>query len=196
MESTIKEILAFWFGELDQHGLCDPRQHDLWFRKSDDTDQLCKTRFGDKVISAVAGEFEAWAETDSGLIALILLLDQITRNIGRDTPAAFAGDSRALTLATAAIDNGRHETLPAIHRTFLYLPLEHSEAIDDQDRCVALMQALAHEVDSPQFLGFADYAEQHQRVIAQFGRFPHRNVILGRQSTAAELAYLKEHGGF
>ncbi|MEP1596170.1 MAG: DUF924 family protein, partial [Halieaceae bacterium] len=122
--------------------------------------------------------------------------DQITRNIGRDTPAAFAGDRGALTLASAAIDNGRHEKLPAIHRVFLYLPLEHSENIDDQDRCVALMQALAKEVDAPQFPGFADYAEQHRQVIAQFGRFPHRNVILGRESTAAELAYLQEHGGF
>ena len=196
MESPITEILTFWFGELDEHGLCDPGQHDLWFRKSDDTDLLCKTRFGDLVAKALAGELESWAETDDGLIALILLLDQITRNIGRDSPAAFAGDKRALTLAEGAIDSGRHLQLPAIHRVFLYLPLEHSENIDDQDLCVTLMQALANEVDTPQFLGFADYAEQHQQVIARFGRFPHRNVIMGRQSTAAELAYLQKHGGF
>ncbi len=196
MESTIKEILTFWFGELDEGGLSDPRQHDLWFRKSAETDHLCRTLFGDRVESALAGELDGWAGTDSGLIALILLLDQITRNIGRDTPAAFAGDGRALTLASAAIDACRHEKLPAIHRVFLYLPLEHSENMDDQDHCVALMQGLAREVGTPQFLGFADYAEQHRQVIAQFGRFPHRNTILGRQSTAAELAYLQEHGGF
>lgn len=196
MESTIREILLFWFGELDERGLSDPGQHDLWFRKSAETDHLCRTRYEDTVESALAGELDGWTETDSGLIALILLLDQITRNIGRDTPAAFAGDSKALTLASAAIDSGRHETLPAIHRVFLYLPLEHSENMDDQDHCVTLMQRLAKEVDTPQFLGFADYAEQHRQVIAQFGRFPHRNAILGRQSTAAELAYLREHGGF
>ena len=196
MDSTIDDILSFWFGELDERGLCDPERHPLWFRKSDDTDRRCRTEFGDKVTMALAGELDPWARSDGGLMALVLLLDQFTRNIYRDTPAAFAGDSRALELALAAIDSGRHTGLPAIHRVFLYLPLEHSENLDNQDRCVALLTGLADEVGVEQFQEFARYAHAHRQVIAQFGRFPHRNAILDRESTAAELAYLEQHGGF
>ena len=196
MDSAINDILSFWFGELDQRGLCDPGQHQLWFRKSDDTDRRCRTGFGDQVAMALAGELDQWAQSDRGLMALVLLLDQFTRNIYRDTPAAFAGDSRALALAVAAINSGRHTRLPAIHRVFLYLPLEHSENMRDQDRCVALLTGLADEVGIEQFQEFARYAEAHRQVIAQFGRFPHRNAILDRKSTETELAYLEKHGGF
>jgi len=196
MDSAINDILSFWFGELDERGLCDPGQHQLWFRKSDDTDRRCRTGFGDKVDMALTGELDQWAQSASGLVALVLLLDQFTRNIYRDTPAAFAGDSQALELAVAAIDSGRHTRLPAIHRVFLYLPLEHSENRGDQDRCVALLTGLADEVGIEQFQEFARYAEAHRQVIAQFGRFPHRNAILNRESTEAELAYLEKYGGF
>jgi uncharacterized protein (DUF924 family) len=196
MDSAINDILSFWFGELDQRGLCDPGQHQLWFRKSDDTDRRCRTGFGDQVAMALAGELDQWAQSDRGLMALVLLLDQFTRNIYRDTPAAFAGDSRALELAVAAINSGRHTRLPAIHGVFLYLPLEHSENMRDQDRCVALLTGLADEVGIEQFQEFARYAEAHRQVIAQFGRFPHRNAILDRKSTETELAYLEKHGGF
>jgi len=196
MDSAIDDILSFWFGELDERGLCDPGQHQLWFRKSDDTDRRCRTKFGEQVAAALAGELDQWAQSDSGLMALVLLLDQFTRNINRDTPAGFAGDSRALELALATIDSGRHTRLPAIHRVFLYLPLEHSEILGDQDRCVALLTGLADEVGIEQFQEFVRYAEAHQQVIAQFGRFPHRNAILDRKSTETELAYLEKHGGF
>ena len=196
MDSAINDILSFWFGELDERGLCDPGQHQLWFRKSDDTDRRCRTGFGDKVDMALTGELDQWAQSASGLVALVLLLDQFTRNIYRDTPAAFAGDSQALELAVAAVDSGRHTRLPAIHRVFLYLPLEHSENRGDQDRCVALLTGLADEVGIAQFQEFARYAHAHRQVIAQFGRFPHRNAILNRESTEAELAYLEKYGGF
>lgn len=196
MDSAIGDILDFWFGELDERGLSAPERHPLWFRKSDDTDRRCRTQFGDTVEMALAGELVPWARSDSGLMALVLLLDQFPRNIYRNTPTAFAGDSRARELALAAIDSGRHTSLPAIHRVFLYLPLEHSENLGDQDRCVALLTGLADEVGVEQFHEFARYAHAHRQVIAQFGRFPHRNAILGRESTAAELAYLEKHGGF
>ena len=196
MDSAIEAVHNFWFGDLDKAGLSAPSQHGLWFRKSDDTDQHCRAQFGNLVDLAVAGELQYWPDSDAGLVALVLLLDQFTRNIYRDTPAAFAGDARALALAMDAIDSGRHSRLPAIHRVFLYMPLEHSEDSDHQHRCVGLFDALADEVANAQFADFARYAQAHKAVIDEFGRFPHRNAILGRQSTAAEEAYLVENGGF
>ena len=196
MDQTVEAIHAFWFGDLDKDGLCEPSQHDLWFRKSDDTDRLCREQFGDAVQQALAGELDHWRESEPGLVALLLLLDQFTRNIYRDTPAAFSGDRRARNLAVEAIDSGAEAGLPPIHRVFVYLPLEHSENAADQARCVTLFHALAEATGTQQFHDFARYADAHKEVIDRFGRFPHRNAILGRESTAAEQAYLEKHGGF
>jgi len=193
---TTVEIHDFWFGELGADGLCRTDRHSLWFSADTATDRVCRERFGAALEQAVAGELDAWADTDQGLVALVVLLDQFSRNIHRGSPRAFAGDGRALALALDAIDSGRHLRLPAIHRVFLYLPLEHSEEIDTQDRGVALFRALEAATNSPQFSGFTRYAVAHREVIAMFGRFPHRNAILGRTSSAEELSWLEEHGGF
>ena len=196
MTDDIDDIHAFWFGELDEDGLPDPAQDRLWFTKRAETDRLITERYARLLEQAALGKLDEWATTDRGLIALIVLLDQFSRNIHRDSPEAFAADDRALALALAAIEAGRDAGLPLIHRVFLYLPLEHTEDLAVQDRCVALFESLTEENDSARVRGFVDYAHAHRDVIAHFGRFPHRNNLLGRETTEEELAYLKEHGGF
>ncbi len=196
MDSAIEDIHQFWFGELDEQGFCAPSFHSLWFKKSDATDRHCREQFGPWVERAIDGELAHWKADSRSLIALILLLDQFTRNIYRDSAEAFAGDAQALAAATACVDSGRHLQLPPIHRVFLYMPLEHSEDLETQQRCVALFEALATETGDADIAGFGRYAVAHRDVIAQFGRFPHRNAVLGRESTAAEIEYLNNHGGF
>ena len=132
----------------------------------------------------------------AGLVALVVLLDQFSRNIHRGTAQAFDGDPLALALARDSIASGHHRRVPVIHRVFLYLPLEHSEDLALQDQCVALYEELARVSNQQQFATFTRYARAHRDVIATFGRFPHRNAMLGRQSTRDELAYLEQHGGF
>ena len=196
MPDAIAEINQFWFGELDEAGLAAADRHRLWFAASPATDVTIRDRFGERVDLALAGDLADWDQRDDGLIALVLLLDQFTRNIYRGTPRAFAGDARALELAQRAINSGRYQRLPAIHQVFLYLPLEHSEDLDTQDECVALFEMLAGVTGDPGIADFGRYARAHREVIARFGRFPHRNAILGRQSRPEEQDYLRVHGGF
>jgi uncharacterized protein (DUF924 family) len=196
MADIITAIHDFWFGELDEKGLCKTDRNALWFGANEATDARCRDLFGAPLADALQGKLDSWAATDHGLVALVVLLDQFPRNIHRGTAHAFSADPKALALAQDAITSGRHLELPLIHRVFLYLPLEHSEELALQEQCVALFEALAHISDHPQFASFTRYAIAHRDVIAQFGRFPHRNAVLGRQSTPDELAYLEHHGGF
>ncbi len=196
MHTAIDDIHQYWFGELDENGLAAPQRHALWFSSSPQTDREIDSRFGKLVQRAMAGELDDWAEGDRGLIALILLLDQFTRNIHRGTPGAFAGDARALALAQHCIETGHYQRLPAIHQVFLYMPLEHCEDPDVQEECVTLFEELAAITGSEQLASFTRYAVAHRGVIARFGRFPHRNAILGRDSTPEERDYLEKHGGF
>ncbi len=196
MTDTVTQIHDFWFGELDENGLCTTDRNALWFGANKETDANCRDRFGAALALALAGKLDAWSATDRGLVALVVLLDQFSRNIHRGTAQAFDGDPLALALAQDSIASGRHLRLPLIHRVFLYLPLEHSEALTLQDTCVTLFEELAKASDHAQFASFTRYAAAHRDVIAQFGRFPHRNAVLGRQSTPGELAWLEQHGGF
>jgi uncharacterized protein (DUF924 family) len=196
MRGEIEAIHDFWFGPLDENGLCATPRNSLWFGGSRETDELCRRRFGELVEQANRGELESWAERERGLIALILLLDQFPRNIFRNSPRAFAGDARALELSQRTVASGRYRRLPAIHQAFLLMPLEHHEELEVQEECVALFEELAAVTGSEQIAGFTRYAMAHREVIARFGRFPHRNGILGRESTAAELAWLATHEGF
>jgi uncharacterized protein (DUF924 family) len=196
MKPDIDDIHDYWFGPLDEAGLADPQRNQLWFTSSEQTDADCRSRFGTRVDNALTGGSGDWADTDPGLIALVVLLDQFTRNIYRGTPRAFAGDERALALAQQAIASGHYQRLPAIHQVFLYMPLEHSEDGEVQEECVTLFEELSAITGNELIEGFAHYAVAHRDVIAQFGRFPHRNAILGRESTPGELAYLEKHGGF
>jgi len=196
MTETIDQILLFWFGPLNKQGLSATEQHGLWFKSSENTDKEIAELFAGVVEQALSGALDDWANSDRGLLALILLLDQFTRNIYRGTPEAFSGDSRALGLARAAIAKKRQQNMPLIHRVFLYLPLEHSEDLNTQQQCVALYDEMATATGLDQMAGFLRYAAAHCDVIEKFGRFPHRNAILGRPSTVDEIQHIKTHGGF
>lgn len=196
MHPEIDAVHEFWFGPLDATGLSPPDRHPLWFQSKPDTDKTCRERFGGLIEEALRGKLDDWADSDRGLIALVVLLDQFTRNIYRNTPGAFSGDARALALAQHCIAHGHHQRLPVIHQVFLFLPLEHCEDLEVQEECVTLFGELATVTGLPQLADFARYAVAHRDVIARFGRFPHRNSILGRDSTAAELQHLEQHGGF
>ena len=148
------------------------------------------------LVGWTTGELAELSRRDRGLVALVILLDQFTRNIYRGTPQAFSGDTRALALAQHAIETGHFQRLPAVHQAFLFMPLEHAENPDMQEECVTLFSELAAITGNEQIASFLRYAEAHRDVIARFGRFPHRNAMLGRESTAEELDYLATHGGF
>jgi uncharacterized protein (DUF924 family) len=181
-------VLSFWFGEPGSAEYLQPRA--LWFTKSEATDRLIAERFGPMVERALLGQHDDWAATPRGALALVLLLDQFTRNIFRETPRAFAGDPRALALATRLVDTSRDMTLAPVERWFVYMPLEHSERLLDQFESVRLFERLAADgLDAP-----LEWARRHFDVIKRFGRFPHRNAILGRASTPAELEFLSQPG--
>jgi uncharacterized protein (DUF924 family) len=196
VNTDIAAIHQFWFGPLDPAGKAAPAQERLWFGGGAEFDAAVTGRFGGLVRRALAGEFDHWAGDDAGLIALVLLLDQFTRNIFRATPRAFAGDSMALAAAQQALAEGRQLALPAIHRVFLYLPLEHCEDLAVQEQSVRLFTELAGSTGAAGVSDFLRYAVAHRDVIARFGRFPHRNTVLGRTSSPEELAYMETHGGF
>jgi uncharacterized protein (DUF924 family) len=196
MDSPVEAIHDFWFGPLDETGLCADDRNALWFKGDEKNDDRLREHFGELVTRALADELDHWAGSDPGLIALVLLLDQFTRSLHRGTAQAFAGDERALGLAQHCIETGHYQRLPAIHQVFLYMPLEHCEDPEVQEECVTLFEELAVVTGSEAIAGFTRYAVAHRDVIAQFGRFPHRNALLGRESTPEELDYLAKHGGF
>jgi len=173
-----------------------PAQRARWFRGGAAFDRECRERFGELTGEAIDGGLGAWAHSDRGLLALVLLLDQMTRNIYRDTPRAFAGDPRARELAREWVTHGHYQRLPAAHQVFLFMPLEHSEELADQETCVELFRQLAETTGLAELEEFARYARAHRDVIARFGRFPHRNAILGRASTPPEQEWLDRHRGF
>jgi uncharacterized protein (DUF924 family) len=190
-------ILEFWFGDgLDAASVAAARSA-LWWGKSAESDEAIRRRFGDWVDRAASGELDGWLVTPRGRLALIILLDQFRRNIHRGTPAAFAADGRALQWAKEGIAGGIDDELRPIERVFFYLPLEHSEQLADQRQCVQLYKQLLDEVapaEKPLFATYLDFAERHREIIERFGRFPHRNAILGRVSTEEELAFLEIPG--
>lgn len=194
------QVLTFWFGAdwqtLPAHQVAG-RQRTLWWGKDPAIDADCRSRFETLVQDAAANRLADWSETPASLLALVLLLDQMPRNIYRDTPQAFAFDELARQYTHLALAMGVDQELPAIARIFLYLPLEHSEDIDDQEYMLQLTRALAKSVeaaDQATFDGYVDYARKHHVIIERFGRFPHRNRILGRASTSEESAFLTQPG--
>ncbi|HJV70515.1 DUF924 family protein [Ideonella sp.] len=190
-------ILRFWFGDEPRSAATSPDCARLWWSKQPMVDAAMRDRFGPWVERAGAGALDDWAATPEGRLALILLTDQFPRNIHRGTPASFALDPRARAWCREGLATGAFDTLLPIQRLFAYLPLEHSESLYDQDRCVGLMQGLRAEARAAErsaYDGFVDYAERHREVIRRFGRFPHRNVVLGRESTAEEQAFLQTPG--
>ncbi len=183
-------VLDFWFGAAGSIEFMTLRP--LWFTKSDATDRAIAQRFGALIDAALRGIFSGWAAQPQSALAQIVLLDQFTRNVFRGTPRAFAGDARALMAARAMVQQGFDAALPPLQRAFVYLPFEHAEDLALQDEAVRLFTRLAEA--APETIGMLDFAHKHRAVIERFGRFPHRNVILARPSTAAEQVFLEQPG--
>jgi uncharacterized protein (DUF924 family) len=182
------EVTDFWFGPKGERGNATAR--DLWFSHSEETDNEIRTRFGATVRAALEGELEGWSESDEGALALILLLDQFTRNIYRGTAAAFAGDPTALAQARRLVRSRADRRFSKLERWFIYMPFEHSEQLTDQQDSLRLFGELAADGEPAPLA----WAQRHFEVIRRFGRFPHRNEILGRVSTSEELEFLQQPG--
>lgn len=189
-----QSVLDFWFLPVGTLGYGQRRSE--WFLKDPDFDDAIRDRFGTLVEQALSGQLPTdWQTTPSAILAQIILLDQFTRNIYRDTPQAFAGDARALSLAHIMIAAGADKALVPIQRCFVYLPFEHAEDIGMQQRSIALFTQLHQQTG--EHAAELDYAVRHEKIIAQFGRFPHRNIILGRASTTMEQDFLAQpNSGF
>ena len=190
IDAHAQAVLDFWFGadRTPEHGQVRAE----WFRKDAAFDAQIAQRFGGIVSSALAGGLTHWDAQPAGRLARIVVLDQFTRNMFRDTAEAFAGDALALATARKMIEEGLDATLRPEQRVFVYLPFEHHESVAMQDESVRLLSALISE--APALQNMLDYAHKHHAVVARFGRFPHRNAVLDRMSTAEELTFLQEPG--
>lgn len=193
-----EEVMTFWFGEGDDPWRVDDEIVSRWFGGGEEFDEEIRQRFGDDLQRAILGEYDDWAETTRGRMALILLLDQFSRHLFRGSPRSWTQDLFAQKLTLEGLEAGVDHELRPVERTFFYLPLEHAEDLQLQKLSVKMYARLVE--DAPEDAGYVrstlDYAEGHRRVIEQFGRFPHRNEVIGRPSTAEELAYLEESEGW
>lgn len=183
-------ILDFWFGPVSDPKYGQPRQ--VWFVKDPQFDLQIQERFGGIHQQAARGELQTWQEDPWPCLALIILLDQFSRNLFRGQPQAFASDPLALAAAQQGIDRGFESSFLPVQRWFLYLPFEHSEDLNHQLRSVQLFETL--DQSDPEQAKSLTYARRHLEVIQRFGRFPHRNLILGRPSTAEEIEFLHQPG--
>jgi uncharacterized protein (DUF924 family) len=190
MANVAKAVYDFWFGGPERNEFGQSRK--AWFVKDPTFDEEIRRCFLVTFDSAERGELQHWRAAPQECLSLIILLDQFPRNMFRDTPRAFATDAKALDAARFAVEQNYDQQVIPLERIFFYLPFEHSESLRDQSRCVELVEAL---VDAdPKRADFLDYAKRHRDVIAQFGRFPHRNRILGRSDSVTESEFLKQPG--
>ena len=195
----ISEVLRFWFGDLREGELPDKEKQMTWWMKSEEFDDLVRRSFEKYVLLAEKGKLSRWLETPLGTVAFIVVVDQFPRNIYRDTPQAFSRDTLALRACLEGIEKGFDKELHPTHKTFFYLPLMHSEDLDIQSLSVKKYSALENEyVGHPQIRETlacsTDFAGRHFDIIKRFGRYPHRNAALGRESTPEEIEFLKEPG--
>ncbi len=175
-----EKVLAFWFDELTSED---------WFRSSDELDNKIRDRFSGLHAELAKGPTPETRSNPDAALAATIVLDQFSRNMFRGEPGAFASDTVALEVARHAVDHGLDAQLPDDRRWFLYMPFMHSEVLSDQERCIDLLKQNSSD-------NLVKYAVEHRDIIARYGRFPHRNRVLGRESTPDEVAFLKEHGGF
>lgn len=200
IEETPETVLHFWFGQSTQHsaGLTD--RQGLWFAGAYDTDEQIARRFGGLLARLASGDARRWAsDGPRRRLAAIIVLDQFSRSIFRNTAGAFENDALARQLTHEGVSMGEDQRLHPVERWFFYMPLEHSEDIADQEfslRKFAELATGAPDSYRPALEGALDYARRHEEVIRMFGRFPHRNAALGRTTTAAESEWLGRHGGF
>jgi len=193
--ATVDEVIAFWFEEPAQTEPELWQKVKRWYNGGSEMDETIRARFGADVDLALEGKHDDWAQTPHGLLALVLLLDQFTRGIYRDTPGAFAGDKQAQVLALRAFDAGMERDLGWYEKQFLAMPFVHAEDNALQARGVEVMERLmneAPELPKKCLTAGAQQARKYQGIIQRFGRFPHRNGFLGRESTPEEVEFLKE----
>ncbi|MDG9856298.1 DUF924 domain-containing protein [Pseudomonas nitroreducens] len=192
-----QSLLDWWFGNALDANEVAAQRNALWFGKSACQDVDSENRFGGLVRQALDGGLQEWEREPQSWLALVLLLDQLPRMIFRDSPRAYAGDARAQQLVRQGLEAGFDRQLPRIERVFVYIVLEHAENLASQNEAVRLYEELQGESSESEkvlFAGYLAYARKHQVVIKRFGRFPHRNAILGRESTVEEVQFLTEPG--
>jgi len=185
----MNEVLDFWFGRSNSPEFGKVQKK--WFKKDADFDAEVRSRFLQQYELAASGQLDSWQNSPDNCLALILLLDQFPRNMFRGTPQAFATDSKALATAEYAVNNKFDGGLLTVQKWFIYLPFEHSENLENQQKSVELFRQLSGDTDSDSVI---EYAMQHLEIIQRFGRFPHRNQILGRETTPEEAEFLKQPG--
>lgn len=196
MSTTVEtpaSIHQFWFGDSSDDRTTAQQQSALWWSKNPALDQQIRQRFEPSLLAAQRAELDTWGATPDGLLALILLTDQLPRNMYRGTADSFISDPLARGWCRLGLERQFDTGLRPIEAVFFYLPLEHSEQLADQELAVTLFRALLERVPAerqPDYQGYLDFALKHHEIIARFGRFPHRNQILGRASSAAELEFL------
>ena len=186
-QTSAAEVLLFWFGGADERG----KRHKRWFEKNPAFDREIRDRFLSLHEQAALGKLSHLKENARDCLALIVLLDQFPRNMFRSSPRAFATDALALDAARHAVAQGYDHALLPVERMFVYLPFEHSEALADQVKACELCQPLENFVETADAYR---YAVRHREIVQRFGRFPHRNAILGRASTPQEIEFLKTPG--
>lgn len=190
-------ILDFWFGRSESLAVILDKQASLWWGKDPHVDREIRERFVDRLDSLIDGKLNEWRSLPESYLAMIILADQFSRNIYRDSASAFAQDELALSLTLDGIENGIDLKLNVVQRVFFYLPFEHSESMAIQDRSVELQKQVLDDAPDnlqDQFQGFYNYALLHREVIEKYGRYPHRNNLLGRECTPEEIDYLNQPG--
>ena len=196
MNADAQAVLDFWFGPPDDPGHTQTRPQ--WFRKDEAFDAAIAQRFGPLIECALIGGIDDWSAAPLApgaplpAMARVIVLDQFTRNSFRGTARAFAGDAMALQTARALVASGADRTLTGVQRQFAYLPFEHAEDLAHQRTAVQLFEQLGR--DEPALAGLAEWAQRHMDIVARFGRFPHRNAALGRESSSEEVAFLTQPG--
>ena len=193
--TTTKDLLEFWFRDALQSPEALARRGAVWFQAEPVFDLECATRFATLLEDAARGVLDDWTQTPQGRLALVILLDQMPRNIHRGSPTAFAHDAQAADHCIAGIESGQDRFLHPVERIFLYMPLQHAEDLGLQRRSIEQFESLADEADDSwrgYFVENVRYAHAHHDIVERFGRFPHRNRTLSRNSTEEELRYLAD----
>ncbi|MCA9559084.1 MAG: DUF924 domain-containing protein [Myxococcales bacterium] len=194
---TPRDVLTFWFGDTDDEAKCIDQNRGRWFGGGDAVNDAIRARFAGAVQQALDGGLTDWQATPEGNLAYVLLLDQFTRNLNGGSPAYFAGDEKALAAALAGLDRGDAAQLGRPQVAFLLMPLMHAEDRGLQTRCVAAFEALTASAEGPlkaHCENFTQYARGHRDIVKRFGRFPHRNALLGRETTPEEAEFLTQPG--
>lgn len=197
LEPRAAEIIDYWFGRVEETVMPTSNRNRIWFNGGRVVDDEIKEKFGDDFDKAVLGEYDHWDATPRGSLALVIILDQFSRNIHRDTPMAFTQDQKALDVCVRGIERQFDHAISLIERAFYYMPFMHSESIDMQQtsmRAYKMLVDLSFPEARPTFENFFEYAVKHFEIIEKYGRYPYRNTILGRESTPEEVEYIEKFG--